>query len=70
MTPKRPGAASADLDTFVLVATGEQLARAVWATYGDRIRATAGPVARSIATGARTAASPTTAATGSSRTTR
>ncbi|MFB7781898.1 hypothetical protein ACFC1D_04140 [Streptomyces vinaceus] len=52
MTSKRPSAASTDLATTVLLAVSNQLARAVWATYGDQL--TRG--ARSFADGAQAAA--------------
>ncbi|MFE3110631.1 hypothetical protein [Kitasatospora indigofera] len=55
MTTKRPGATSPNLPTLVVVAFGEQIARVVWETHGDRIRAAAVPAARSLATGTRAA---------------
>ncbi|MFE5724062.1 hypothetical protein [Streptomyces erythrochromogenes] len=52
MTSKRPSAVSTDLSTTVLLTVGEELARAIWAAYGDQL--TRG--ARGFASGAQAVA--------------
>ncbi|MFE4360207.1 hypothetical protein [Kitasatospora sp. NPDC056800] len=56
MTMKRPRATSLSLPVQVLVAVGDELARALWAAHGDRIGAAASPVLRDFAGGARATA--------------